>query len=181
VALARSLAVSPSVLLLDEPLSALDPGLRADVRTELKALQRRVGTTFVFVTHDREEALSLSDRLALMNKGTVEQTGTPEDLYVRPRTRFAAAFLGPLNWIRSIGVRPESTRISRVEPVNGTHSVPCTVQASTFVGSCVQVKAKTCEGETVTAQVPLHEASYAEGEKVHMWWLPRDEIGSLKA
>src|SRR3954469_16810593 len=84
VALARSLVLQPDVLLLDEPLSALDPNLRKQVRAELKSLQRRVGTTFLFVTHDQEEALSLSDQIAVMNKGLLEQVGTPEDIYLRP-------------------------------------------------------------------------------------------------
>src|ERR1700693_555993 len=82
VALARSLVLEPDVLLLDEPLSALDPNLRKQVRAELKAIQRRVGITFLFVTHDQEEALSLSDRLGVMNQGRLEQVGTPEEIYL---------------------------------------------------------------------------------------------------
>ena len=120
VALARSLVLSPDVLLLDEPLSALDPKLRKQVRAELKSLQRRVGITFLFVTHDQEEALSMSDQIAVMNGGRLEQVGTPEDIYLRPRTRFVAEFLGAMNWIDGIGVRPEATRISRARcPNNG--------------------------------------------------------------
>src|SRR5208337_3850794 len=91
-ALARSLVLAPDVLLLDEPLSALDPALRKQVRAELKNIQRRVGITFLFVTHDQEEALSLSDRLGVMNQGRLEQVGTPQDIYLRPRTRFVASF-----------------------------------------------------------------------------------------
>src|SRR6185369_9849927 len=99
VALARSLVVNPDVLLLDEPLAALDPKLRKQMRTELKALQARVGTTFLFVTHDQEEALSMSDSIAVLNGGRVEQVGAPEDIYLRPKTRFVAGFLGAVNWI----------------------------------------------------------------------------------
>src|SRR5258707_3348843 len=106
VALARSLVLTPDVLLLDEPLSALDPQLRKQVRAELKDLQRRVGVTFLFVTHDQEEALSLSDRIAIMNAGAIEQIGTPQELYWQPRTRFAASFLGAMNWARGVGIRP---------------------------------------------------------------------------
>ena len=84
VALARSLVLQPDVLLLDEPLSALDPNLRKQMRAELKSLQRRVGITFLFVTHDQEEALSMSDSIAVMNEGLLEQVGTPEDIYLRP-------------------------------------------------------------------------------------------------
>ncbi len=109
-ALARSLVLAPDVLLLDEPLSALDPALRKQVRAELKSLQRRVGITFLFVTHDQEEALSMSDRIGVMNQGRLEQVGTPEEIYLRPRSRFVASFLGAINWINGIGVRPEATR-----------------------------------------------------------------------
>src|ERR1700685_2885597 len=93
VALARSLVLEPDVLLLDEPLSALHPQLRKQVAAELKAIQRRVGITFLFVTHDQEEALSLSDRLGVMNKGLLEQLGTPEEIYLQPRTQFVPSVL----------------------------------------------------------------------------------------
>ena len=108
VALARALVLSPDVLLLDEPLSALDPQLRQQVRAELRALQKKTGVTFLFVTHDQEEALSLSDTLAVMRAGRIEQMGTPEELYRKPRTKFVASFLGAVSWIGEIGVRPES-------------------------------------------------------------------------
>ena len=97
VALARALVCQPRVLLLDEPLSALDARLRAQVRGELRALQRRLGTTFVFVTHDQEEALTLSDRVAVMQAGRLEQIGTPQEVYHRPRSRFVASFIGEAN------------------------------------------------------------------------------------
>ena len=99
VALARALAVEPAVLLLDEPLGALDVALRRQVQGELKALQRRVGTTFVHVTHDQEEAMALADLLVVMNGGRVEDQGPPDRVYLRPRTRFTATFLGDSNLI----------------------------------------------------------------------------------
>ncbi len=105
VALARAIVLEPDVLLLDEPLSALDPQLRKQVRVELRDLQRRVGVTFLFVTHDQEEALSMSDQIAVMNGGALEQVGTPREIYAQPRTRFVADFLGAVNWIDGIGVR----------------------------------------------------------------------------
>ena len=111
VALARAIVLQPDVLLLDEPLSALDPQLRKQVRSELRDLQRRVGVTFLFVTHDQEEALSMSDQIAVMNAGALEQVGTPREIYARPRTRFVADFLGAMNWIDGIGVRPEAVSI----------------------------------------------------------------------
>jgi ABC-type Fe3+/spermidine/putrescine transport system ATPase subunit len=97
VALARALVLEPEVLLLDEPLAAVDPKIRKEVRLELKQLQRRVGTTFIFVTHDQEEALVMSDRIAVMNAGALEQVAAPAELYERPRTRFVADFLAVRN------------------------------------------------------------------------------------
>jgi spermidine/putrescine transport system ATP-binding protein len=97
VALARALVCRPKVLLLDEPLAALDLKLRRQMQVELKQIQREVGVTFVFVTHDQDEALTMSDRVAVMNEGVVEQCGTPEDVYERPATTFVAAFMGTSN------------------------------------------------------------------------------------
>jgi spermidine/putrescine ABC transporter ATP-binding subunit len=97
VALARAIVCEPKVLLLDEPLSALDAKLRAQMRIELKHLQKRLGMTFVFVTHDQEEALTMSDRIAVINKGNVEQIGTVADIYYEPATRFVAGFIGETN------------------------------------------------------------------------------------
>ncbi len=99
VALARSMVLEPDVLLLDEPLAALDQKLRRQMRLELKRLQRAVGITFLFVTHDQEEALTLSDAIAVMHRGRLEQVGTPEQIYRRPRTRFVAEFIGSSNLI----------------------------------------------------------------------------------
>ncbi|MDD5199202.1 MAG: ABC transporter ATP-binding protein [Terrimicrobiaceae bacterium] len=97
VALARAIVCEPKVLLLDEPLSALDAKLRQQMRLELKQLQKRLGITFVFVTHDQEEALTMSDRIAVMNRGCVEQIGTVADIYYEPATRFVASFIGETN------------------------------------------------------------------------------------
>jgi putative spermidine/putrescine transport system ATP-binding protein len=100
VALARALAVKPQVLLLDEPLSALDAKIRVSLREEIRALQRALGITTIYVTHDQEEALSVSDRIVVMNEGRVEQIGTPFEIYNYPRTRFVASFVGTLNILR---------------------------------------------------------------------------------
>src|SRR5882672_10125887 len=100
VALARALVVNPAVFLLDEPLSNLDAKLRHEVRIEIRQLQRRLGLTTIFVTHDQEEALTLADRLVLMSKGTIQQIGSPEDLYNRPENLFVADFIGKANVIR---------------------------------------------------------------------------------
>ena len=102
VALARALVLNPSVLLLDEPLGALDAKLRKALQIELKALQEQVGITFIYVTHDQEEALTMSDRIAVMNDGKVAQVGRPEDLYDRPTSRFVAGFIGESNFLPAI-------------------------------------------------------------------------------
>ncbi|MEM6678940.1 MAG: ABC transporter ATP-binding protein [Pseudomonadota bacterium] len=99
VALARALVFEPDLLLLDEPLSALDKKLRADLQWELKSLHQRLGTTFIYVTHDQDEALSMSDEIVIMNKGRIEQQGRPGDLYERPESRFVADFLGKSNFL----------------------------------------------------------------------------------
>ena len=101
VALARALAPDPALLLLDEPLGALDAKLRAQVQAELKTIQRRTGKTFFFVTHDQDEALTMSDRIVVMNRGRVEQDGTPEELYLHPASRFVAEFVGETNLIEA--------------------------------------------------------------------------------
>jgi putative spermidine/putrescine transport system ATP-binding protein len=109
VALARALVFMPDLLLLDEPLSALDRKLRADVQLELKALHRQLGLTFIYVTHDQEEALSMSDRVVVLRNGRIMQQGTPSGLYERPRTRFVADFLGKSNFLSGTveSVRPD--------------------------------------------------------------------------
>jgi putative spermidine/putrescine transport system ATP-binding protein len=124
VALARALVVQPKVLLLDEPLGALDLKLREDMQVELKALQRQVGITFIFVTHDQQEALTMSDRIAVINEGSIEQVGSATEVYEHPATSFVAGFVGTSNLIggeaaeQMLGrsgvysVRPEKIRIS---------------------------------------------------------------------
>src|SRR3954467_7388023 len=97
VALARALAIEPQVLLLDEPLSALDAKIRIVLRQEIRAIQRQLGITTIYVTHDQEEALSISDRIVVMSRGRMEQVGTPLDIYNTPETRFVASFVGTLN------------------------------------------------------------------------------------
>jgi ABC-type Fe3+/spermidine/putrescine transport system ATPase subunit len=176
VALARSLVLEPDVLLLDEPLSALDPNLRKQVRAELKAIQRRVGITFLFVTHDQEEALSLSDRLGVMNKGRLKQVGTPQEIYLNPRTRFVASFLGAVNWIGDVGVRPEAMRIAREPSQNGHRSRPATIVHSTFLGNCVHVDTRLSDGAPAVIEISRLAETFAPGEQVHLWWEPADEL-----
>jgi spermidine/putrescine transport system ATP-binding protein len=176
VALARSLVVNPDVLLLDEPLAALDPKLRKQMRVELKALQARVGTTFLFVTHDQEEALAMSDSIAVMNGGRIEQIGAPEDVYLRPRTRFVAGFLGAVNWMDGVGIRPEALRVSRSAPENGRLSRPATVLRSVFMGNCVQVQLRLSSGAEAMSETPRSAEAFQPGESVYACWSHSDEM-----
>ena len=124
VALARALVNRPRVLLLDEPLGALDLKLREEMQIELKAIQQQVGITFIYVTHDQEEALTMSDRLAVFNNGRIEQLGTPAEVYERPATRFVAGFVGTSNLLSgevaaailgrrgTFTIRPEKIRLA---------------------------------------------------------------------
>jgi ABC-type Fe3+/spermidine/putrescine transport system ATPase subunit len=173
VALARSLVLQPDVLLLDEPLSALDPQLRKEVRAELKDLQRSAGVAFLFVTHDQEEALSLSDRMAVMNGGSVEHTGAPQEIYQRPRTKFVASFLGAMNWIGGAGVRPEAMRISR-DPENGSRRG--VVTRCVFFGPTMHVETRLDGGEMMIAQIAPNGHAFREGDPVHVCWSAADEL-----
>ncbi len=172
-ALARSLVLEPDLLLLDEPLSALDPNLREEVRLELKALQRRVGITFLMVTHDQEEALSMADRITLLHRGKVEQVGTPQEIYLQPATRFTAAFLGAVNWVGDIGIRPESTHLAR-EPRDNSRAARVT--HTTFLGDCYHVQTEIGDGHKVMAQIPRSQNGFHPGDQVHVWWHPADEL-----
>jgi len=141
VALARALVQEPDLLLLDEPLSNLDAKLRVKVREDIREIQQRLGITTVIVTHDQDEALSMSDRIAVMNDGRIEQYSTPEELYSQPRTAFVATFIGTMNRINGtyrdgaivpgsdiIGVRPEDVHFSTGQVPNG---MPATVERVT--------------------------------------------------
>jgi len=172
VALARALVLAPDVLLLDEPLSALDPQLRKQVRAELKALQRQTGITFLFVTHDQEEALALSDRIAVMRGGEIEQFGTPEELYRKPRTRFVASFLGEMNWVDGVGIRPENLRLVSDRGSNAHRGV---IEHTTFMGPHRHLAIRLESGEVVTAQIGA-AAGFPSGEAVQVSWDPADEL-----
>ena len=144
VALARALVIRPEVLLLDEPLSNLDAKLREQLRWELRSLQQRLGMTFVYVTHDQEEALAMSDWVAVMNGGRVEQAGAPWDIYYHPRTEFLADFVGSVNLLPSsalpgyqgpagtLCIRPEALRIGR--SAGAGLAIPAVVERKAFLG-----------------------------------------------
>lgn len=149
VALARALAVEPDVLLLDEPLGALDLKLRRQMQDELKAIQRRVGTTFVHVTHDQEEAMAIADRIVVMNAGRIEHVGPPREVYLHPKTLFTAGFMGEVNRILVRGGQapfgpvdaPDGTLLIRPEaiiPTGSLHIGLCTVEDAAFFGTHVR-------------------------------------------
>lgn len=125
IAIARALVLKPSLLLLDEPFSALDAKIRGQMREELKRIQREAGLTVIFVTHDQEEAMAISDRIAVMRRGYMEQIGTPEEIYEHPKTRFVAEFIGEMNFVEedgiSFAVRPEDVSIRHDQ--NGKYEI----------------------------------------------------------
>ena len=132
VALARSLVVEPSILLLDEPLSNLDAKLRERMRLELKALQRRMGLTFIYVTHDQAEAMALSDRIVVLDRGEVQQIGAPREIYERPANLFVADFMGLLNRLPAVLVA-HADGIARVRV--GTHELSATIAPQGVAGA----------------------------------------------
>lgn len=146
VALARALVNAPAALLLDEPLAALDPNLRHAMRSELKRIQREVGIAFLLVTHDREEALSLSDRLAVMDEGRLEQVGSPRELYDRPRTAAVARFIGAANVFPEVDgsgwrlLRPERLHLRVHPPSEGQRGVRARVREVAFQGPTLEVR-----------------------------------------
>jgi putative spermidine/putrescine transport system ATP-binding protein len=171
VALARALVNKPKVLLLDEPLGALDLKLREQMQEELKVLQKALGITFVFVTHDQGEALSMADRIAVFNEGRIMQTGTPEEIYRRPRTRFVADFVGSSNVLspqlteRLAGVaewsslRPEDIRLGDEAGQDAT------VTASSFLGSATRVTLDV-SGEKINVLLPSGAPVPSQGESI---------------
>jgi putative spermidine/putrescine transport system ATP-binding protein len=180
VALARALVAQPRVLLLDEPLGALDLKLREQMQGELKGLQRKLGITFVFVTHDQHEALSMSDRIGVFNRGRLEQVATPAQLYDRPATRFVAEFVGAANLlqgddaIRLAGsaaamIRPERMRLG---PADGA-GASGTVEEVQYFGSFWRVRVARADGSTLLADVGLAAAPLpAVGDRAHLHWDP---------
>jgi ABC-type Fe3+/spermidine/putrescine transport system ATPase subunit len=139
-------------------------------------MQRRVGITFLLVTHDQEEALSMSDQIAVMNQGVIEQVGPPEDVYLRPQTRFVAGFLGAVNWIGDVGIRPEMTRIVQNAEHPCERTVTATVIESVFLGDRVQVLVKLSSGEQAIAQVNRGSAPFQLGQTVEIFWDAADEM-----
>ena len=205
VALARALVFHPDVLLLDEPLSNLDAKLRQDVRVEIRELQRTLGLTTVMVTHDQEEALTMADRLVVMQDGAVRQVGTQQDLYERPRDRFVASFVGRSSFIegeieapgrfRSLGglalrcngsapgpatlaLRPERMLIAPAPQAGVDNNLPGVVEFVSYLGATVDMHVRLSAKERVVVQIPNRAGSPVPqvGEQVHVAWLAANGI-----
>ena len=189
IALARALVLRPRVLLLDEPLGALDRQLREEMQIELKKIQRDAGITFIFVTHDQEEAMRMSDRIVVFNEGRVEQVGTPQDVYNKPATRFVAGFLGAANILsgedakkvfgksKTVSIRPERMRL---QPGNSKissdeSSVSAVVQEAAFVGANTVYIVETEFGfrlnvSKTNTELLGQDKSFAAGDRVLVVW-----------
>ncbi len=199
VALARAIVIRPAVLLCDEPLGALDRKLRQSMQFELKQLQKELGVTLVFVTHDQEEALAMSDRIAVMNAGRVEQVGTPSEIYDRPRTRFVADFIGEINlfdgkWdggrfvtgegrvlpanlngapAGAIAIRPEKARI--VPPADG--AIAGRIESANFLGGQVLYRiASTGDRHLLAKETNIGEPARPIGAEVGLSWNAADAV-----
>ena len=189
IALARALVLRPRVLLLDEPLGALDRQLREEMQVELKKIQRDAGITFVFVTHDQEEAMRMSDRIVVFNSGRIEQVGTPEQVYEEPRTNFVAGFLGTANIFSvdvarkflgaatTVSIRPERIRLQALGAKidKDETSVKGTVQEAAFVGANTIYILETDFGVKLTVRKTNTELlgqdnSFVAGDQVMAVW-----------
>ena len=175
VALARALCFAPPVLLLDEPLGALDKKLRVEVQEQLKDIHRRVGTTFIYVTHDQEEALSMSDRIVIMRDGAIEQVGTPKALYERPINSFTASFLGKSNFIRQNGktfaLRPEKIDL-RAGNGDAEARMSGAIRSITYFGSMQRIIVDTNDGTEIEVDIDVwrNPSDLAEGDRVDLLW-----------
>lgn len=179
VALARALIGKPRVLLLDEPLGALDLKLREEMQEELKSLQRSLGLTFVFVTHDQGEALSMADRVAVFNEGRVMQMDSPRNIYHRPKSEFVARFVGSSNVLpaalvqtlvgrsASASLRPEAIRVG--DPAG----IPATVEETSFQGSVTRVSLRV-DGVRLRALLGGNDPIPAAGEEIRIGWRVED-------
>ena len=188
IALARALVLRPKVLLLDEPLGALDKQLREQMQVELKNIQREAGITFIFVTHDQEEAMRMSDRIAVFNKGRIEQVGTPEETYESPTTAFVAGFLGVSNLLKEddseallgtrhlVNIRPERIKLHPESYRAATGEVTATgvITERAYTGSSTLFFVQTDNGPRLTISRPNEESGVGEGlalgQRVSVSW-----------
>lgn len=189
MALARALVNKPKVLLLDEPLGALDLKLREQMQEELKTLQQSLKITFIFVTHDQTEALSLADRVAVFNEGKVVQVGTPEEVYRAPRNKFVASFVGSSNLLPPssphagnvqknwASIRPERIQLlaDGTAPPNGSTTVNAVITNIQYHGRTKLISARAGDVK-IRADLPAEEAGHEVGHTVRMNWRPADVV-----
>ena len=170
VAIARAAVNEPKVLLLDEPLGALDLKLRRQMQLELKRLQKQLGITFIYITHDQEEAINMSDRIAVMNKGVLEQLGTPNEIYYHPRTSYVADFVGNANILHC----GDKTYAIRTENVLMNGEAPCIHEAEvvekSFAGGQLRILYRLADGQTVTASRYGIDADIQVGSRIKIGW-----------
>ena len=184
VALARALVNRPRVLLLDEPLGALDLKLRQEMQVELKHIQQSVGITFIYVTHDQEEALAMSDRLAVFNQGRIEQIGDPADVYERPATPFVANFVGTSNVLRDgEALRPEKVRVEApgYQADAGEECRDGTVEDVVYLGPITRQVVRLADGSTMNAltqnlDLTSDEVRAVRGRAVRLVWQRRHAV-----
>ncbi len=194
VAIARALAYDPPVLLMDEPLSALDKKLREEIQLELRRIHQETGVTILYVTHDQEEALRLSDRIAVFNKGRIEQVGTGEELYSNPASRFVASFIGNSNFLpvrvtshsdgrmngvfpHTLMVRPEQMRIQSLRDASGATGLPVTVRDITYLGDAMHYAVATPWQQEISIRMPAghrHDSGLSIGTQALVDWDARD-------
>jgi spermidine/putrescine transport system ATP-binding protein len=198
VAIARAVILKPHILLLDEPLGALDLQLRRQMQVELKSLQKALGITFIYITHDQEEALNMSDRIAVLHEGRIEQIGMPEELYECPATRFAASFIGQTNLLEcsvagvgslsfagsrfpaavpdsaalgatvALCLRMERLRFSKSAP-EGQWSIPATIVEHRFAGGSLHASIRLADGQNLTAFTQT-KPEMEPGDAIRVWW-----------
>ena len=189
IALARALVLRPKVLLLDEPLGALDKQLREEMQVELKRIQREAGITFIFVTHDQEEAMRMSDRIAVFNEGSIEQIGTPQQVYEKPQTKFVASFLGVSNIFDGaaakeifgsntmVNIRPERIKLVPADTKlnTGESGVVGTIIEASYIGATTIYLIQTQSGQRVIAtrlneELPDQINRFETGDRVGAVW-----------
>lgn len=176
IAIARALANEPRVLLLDEPLGALDLKLRRQMQLELKRLQKQLGITFIYITHDQEEAINMSDRIAVMNRGVLEQVGTPNEIYYHPQTSYVADFVGNAN-ILHCGEDTFAIRSENVLLNGGNFCVhEAVVEEKSFAGGQLRILFRLTDGQMITASRYGIDADIQVGSTIRIGWLPEHAV-----
>lgn len=180
VAIARALANNPRVLLLDEPLGALDLQLRRAMQLELKRLQKKLGITFIYITHDQEEAINMSDRIVVMNQGRFEQIGTPDEIYNHPKTSYVASFVGNANILKGEILGMNGTVAIRRENIildeSGKSGYPAIVKEKNFVAGQLRVLLTLPDGDEVTASSFGMNANIQPGQQISWHFDPKDAV-----